>query len=131
MKRRSKRHRRKGAVTVEFALIAPIFFTLIFGSVEFARVHMIQTAVENACFEAARRGTVPGADESHCLTRANELMDVIGVQGNVTVEPSTINAATPQVTVTIQVPLTAENGFGFTSLFSTQAMTKSVTLSID
>ena len=56
---KNSKRRSTGSVCVEFAFVAPIFFLLVIGSIEFARVHMIQSAVENACFEGARRGIVP------------------------------------------------------------------------
>lgn len=124
-----KRNRRRGSVALEFAIVAPIFFMLIFASVEFARVYMIQSAVENACFEAARRGIIPGGKSDVCKSHAESLLALAGVKNHtVTVEPSSIDASTESVTVTASVSLTAANGFGLSGMFQGKTMTKSVEL---
>jgi len=126
-----KRRKRAGSVTVEFALVAPIFFFIVFGSIEFARVHMIQSAVENACFEGARRGIVPGGTSAISKSHAEALLDLAKIKNHVvTVTPATINAATEEITITAVVPLSAENGFGISGFFQGKAMSKSMTLPI-
>ncbi len=52
--RRSRTSRQRGAVAVEFALIAPLLFSLILGIVEFGRIYNAQVLVTNAAREAAR-----------------------------------------------------------------------------
>jgi Flp pilus assembly protein TadG len=55
MKRsRSAKLREKGAVAVEFALVAPILLALIIGVVEFANAYNVQVSVTQASREAAR-----------------------------------------------------------------------------
>jgi Flp pilus assembly protein TadG len=128
---RKNQKNRAGSVTVEFAMVAPIFFVILFGSIEFARVHMIQSAVENACFEGARRGIVPGATSAICKSYTEALLDMAKVKNHtVTVTPASINAATQEITITTVVPLTAENGFGISGFFQDKAMSKSITLPI-
>ncbi len=43
---------------VEFAIVAPIFFLLIFGMIEFGRVVMVQQLLTNASREGARLGVL-------------------------------------------------------------------------
>lgn len=120
---------RKGSVAVEFAMIAPIFFVIVFASIEFARVHMIQSAVENACFEGARRGIVPGATADICKTRAETLLNLAKVSNHVvTVTPAVFDATTQEVTVSASIPLSAQNGFGLSGFFQDKTMNKSITL---
>lgn len=131
-KKHNGRIRRAGSVTVEFALVSPIFFVILFASVEFARVHMIQSAVENACFEGARRGIVPGGTAAHCKSRTEALLNLAKVKNHtVTVDPATIDVTTSKVTITAVVPLSAENGFGMSGFFQDKAMSKSITLPIE
>ena len=59
-------HDRTAAVVVEFAICAPILFLFFFASLEFSRVNMIRQSVENAVYEGARRGIVPGATAANC-----------------------------------------------------------------
>src|SRR5688572_16558794 len=55
---RSCRKNRRGAAVVEFAIVAPIFFLLIFGMIEFGRVVMVQQLLTNASREGARLGVL-------------------------------------------------------------------------
>lgn len=63
-KLRSPRMRRGGAVTVEMALVLPIFITLVFGIIEFGRGFMIGQLVTNAAREGCRRAIVDGSSNS-------------------------------------------------------------------
>jgi Flp pilus assembly protein TadG len=60
---RRRRHSRAQA-TVEFALIAPLFFTLLFGLVEFALIHTAIDVVNFATKDAARLGSLLGRTDS-------------------------------------------------------------------
>jgi Flp pilus assembly protein TadG len=53
---------RQGTAVVELALVAPIFFALIFGIIEFGRIVMVQQILTNSAREAARSGVLDGAD---------------------------------------------------------------------
>lgn len=54
---------RKGATTVEFAFVAPIFFLVIFTCFEFARMSMMRNLAQNAAYEACRFAMMEGATE--------------------------------------------------------------------
>lgn len=55
----TKLHRKRlGAATVEFAMVAPFIFFIIFGSVEFARMMMVKQALTNAAREGCRHATL-------------------------------------------------------------------------
>lgn len=49
---------RKGAATVEMALVAPFIFFLIFGSIEFSRMMMVRQAMTNAVREGCRKAAL-------------------------------------------------------------------------
>lgn len=51
---RKSRIKERGAVAVEFALVAPLLIALIIGIVEFANVYNVQVSVTQASREAAR-----------------------------------------------------------------------------
>jgi Flp pilus assembly protein TadG len=55
---------RRGAVTVEMALILPVFFTVLLGIIEFGRAMMVAQLVTNAAREGARIGTLGGSSNS-------------------------------------------------------------------
>lgn len=126
---KSKRRNRRGATAVEFAVIAPIFFLVIFGGIEFASVHITQCAMENAAFEGARRGIVPGAKASTCKAAAEALMDGAGLnEFSVTVNPATITPLTESVRVSVSVPMTAENKFGLSAFLNDTTLVKTIEL---
>jgi Flp pilus assembly protein TadG len=52
------RKSRKGVAALEFAVVAPICFLIIFGMVEFGRMVMIQQCVTNASRAGCRRATL-------------------------------------------------------------------------
>ncbi len=59
--RKRAKKKRLGAAVVEFALIVPIFLTLVFGIIEFGRLMMVQQVLVNASREGARRAVLEGA----------------------------------------------------------------------
>jgi Flp pilus assembly protein TadG len=48
------RKNRRGAAVVEFAIVAPVFFLLVFGMIEYGRMVMVQQILTNASREGAR-----------------------------------------------------------------------------
>jgi Flp pilus assembly protein TadG len=61
-----KRHRTRGQSTVEFALVATIFFTMIFGIIEGGRLLFTYHQINNAAREGARYAVAHGiANEAH------------------------------------------------------------------
>lgn len=98
--------RRPGAVTVEFALVAPLAFGLILGAIELTRLATIHHVVDNAAYEAARHGMVPGATASEVTETAQQHLAAVGVSGaGIQVTPSPITEQSGRITVEITVPL--------------------------
>ena len=54
------RLQRTGAFTVEFAICSGIFFTILLAGFEFARFMYARHSIEQAAYESARVGIVPG-----------------------------------------------------------------------
>ncbi len=54
----------RGAAAVEFALVVPLFLSLVFGIVEFGRAMMVGQLVTNAAREGARMAVINGATNS-------------------------------------------------------------------
>jgi Flp pilus assembly protein TadG len=125
---RGRRPDRTAAVVVEFAICAPLLFLIFFESLEFSRVNMIRQSVENAVYEGARRGIVPGATAAHCRASAQAVLNVISVGGStITVTPSVITKDSPQVTVAITVPVNS-NSWVFPVFFRDRQIAGSMTL---
>ena len=119
---------RRGAVVVEFAVAAPIFFLLVFASIEFGRLNMIRHAAENAAYEAARHAVVPGATSAEAIAKANQHLSALGFQGSsVTVNPTTLGDEHDEVTVAVNVPL-GQNSWVFPRFTEGHTVSTSSTL---
>lgn len=55
---------RRGASVVEFAILAPLLFTLFLGMIDVGRAIMASEMIASAAREGARRGIVTGADNT-------------------------------------------------------------------
>jgi len=131
MKRNSLRRKsncRRGAYTVEFALVAPLLFVTFFASIEFSRMNMIRNTAENAAYEGARRALIVGGDSAAAQSEAESVLAMVGVT-NATVEvtPEIILSTTPQVTVDISVPMDS-NGYGISKFFRGETLDVTITL---
>jgi hypothetical protein len=67
-RRRRPRRRGNGQALVEFVLVAPIFFLLLFGIVEAGRFVFFYETLHNATREGARYAIVNGANSLGCPT---------------------------------------------------------------
>lgn len=100
------RRPRSGALTVEVAVCLPVLFMILFGSYELSKANLLNHAAENAAYEAARVGVVPGATPDKCIAQAGRILRSIGVANfNVQVQPSTIARDTATVAVLVEIPL--------------------------
>lgn len=119
---------RYGTVTVEFALMMPVALLLTFGLIEFARVNMIRNSAQNAAYQGARAAIIPGGSSAEAKAAANSALAILAVQNaTVTVSPATINNATPDVTVSISIPL-ADNMWITPKYVAKSTMVKTCTL---
>jgi Flp pilus assembly protein TadG len=103
-------NRRRGASVVEFTLIAPFFFTIVFGLIEFSRMVMCYQVMTSAAREAARQGTLPGSTSSDVTGLANEVLSAGAVSGaTVSVSPNEVASLEKgqTFTVTVQGPYNA------------------------
>lgn len=80
---------------VEFAVVAPVLFTVIFACIEFTRFAMIRGLAEDAAYEAARCVVVPGATSAEATAEAQRIMGAMGI-ANLSVTITPLNGATTQ-----------------------------------
>ena len=86
---KSQQSKRRGALTVEFALVVPVLFLFFFAQLEFSRANMIRNMITTACYEGARAGVVPGATADQVRATAQNILDIAGVSvSEITVTPS-------------------------------------------
>jgi Flp pilus assembly protein TadG len=105
--RRSGRLRRRGATVVEFAIVAPLLFLLIFAALEFGRVVMVQQIITNASREGARRGILEQTTVSQVETTVSDYLADCSIAGaTVAVSPGDLGKAgfSDPVSVTVSVP---------------------------
>lgn len=108
---------RRGVSAVEFALVAPVFFLIIFGGIEFYRVSTLRQLAENVSYESARRVIVPGANVTEANQLATNLLNAMNIRGaTVVVTPNPILETTGRITVRVTIPASA-NRWGW-SFFS-------------
>lgn len=85
---------RLGAAAAEFAIIAPLFFTLVFGILEFGRALMVQQVLINGSRVGARQATTTGATTSAVVAAVQEYTAAVAVSGvDVSVAPDPATAA--------------------------------------
>lgn len=99
---------RQGALTVEFALVAPIIFALFIGCLEMTSMNLIRQTAGNAAYEAARAAVIPGATQAEARAIAQRLLGSVRATNNVDVD---IDDNGSTVVVTIRVPV-SDNGWG-------------------
>lgn len=118
----AKRSHRRGAATVELALVLPLFFTLLFTAYEFGRANLMRHGAESAAYEAARAAIVPGASNADVRASAERVLASVGVdQFTITTVPANVQTPSNDLEVRISVPLdqnftisTFVTGFVFT-----------------
>ena len=98
---------------MEMAITLPLLILLLFGFYELARANLARNLAQDAAYEAARELIVAGAQPAEGVQVANQLLQVIGVCApQSTISPATITPQTPEVAVTVTVPIQALTGFG-------------------
>jgi Flp pilus assembly protein TadG len=103
-RRRAPRLKRRGALTVEFAVVAPIIFLLFFGAIEVTALNLIRQTAGNASYEGARKMIIPGGTAAQATAEALHHMNLVGLGTGATVDAT----ETPtSVTVTVAVPASA------------------------
>ena len=101
------RRNRRGAAVVEFAVVAPVFFLLVFGMIEFGRMVMVQQVITNGSREGARVAVLDGATNASVTTTVTNYLVNSSIGGaTVAVDPFNPNDAGygAAVTVTVSVP---------------------------
>ena len=126
--RQNQAHDRRGVVSVEMALTVPLLFLVLIGCIEFARLNMLRNSLENACYKGARAGSIPGRTAQDAIDRAASELQLVGVRNSqVEVYPTTITDATPEITVTISLPLN-DNAWVSPHFLKNRNLTRSCTL---
>ncbi|MBR9802351.1 pilus assembly protein [bacterium] len=104
----ASRSSRSGAALVEFAITVPVVFLLFFAAFDFCRLSMLTHTAEQAAYEGARRGSMPGATAKLARRAAQEELDRLGIRdATIFIQPSVITSATARLTVEVHIPLSS------------------------
>lgn len=108
---------RRGAVTVELAVVSPVLFAMLFGIIEFGWLFTVRHTMVNAAREGARVGAIQGTDAADIEARVTQLLDPMNLTGKVAIAITEATVADPAVTVELSVPQAdvslVGNFFGF------------------
>lgn len=111
---KSLTHQQKGAVAVEYAILAPALAVLIFGSIEVGRMLMVYSALEGAVTEATRisiTGSVPdgfATSDAYIIDFVQNSLQNVGVtQNDVSIS---MNVYESFANIGEEEPYTDENG---------------------
>ncbi len=115
MKTKRRLNSRRGTSAVEFAVIAPLFFLLVIGMVEFSRAMMVQQVLTSASREGARTATLDSTNNSSnpsptsiVLAAVNQCLSAANIAGaSTTISPALPVGAGQDITVTVSVPYTS------------------------
>ena len=119
---------RHGAVTVEFAICCSVVFLLFFATLEMARFHVVRHTLDQASYEGARAGIIPGATAAHARAAAQAILSGGGiVNATVDVTPTTIDQTTTTVTVRVTTSF-ADNSWVTPKYFGGQSVIGETTL---
>lgn len=91
---------------MEFAIVAPLFFLMVLGMVEFGRLVMVQQILTNGSREGARIAVLDGTSTAEVLTTVERYLTSAAIEGaDVTVSPNPPNSAGfgEPVAVTVRV----------------------------
>ena len=102
------RRNRGGAAVVEFAIVAPVFFLLVFGMIEYGRMVMVQQILTNASREGARYAVILESNDTTAVQdRVTDYLQSASIGGSpaVTVDwPASGSGSNQPVSVSVSIP---------------------------
>jgi Flp pilus assembly protein TadG len=118
-----------GAALVEFTVVAPVFFLIVFGIIEFGLIYSLQNSMLNAAREASRSMAVQGLTSAQAQAIASSYLS--GYPGPFTYAVNDRCLDSPKVqdvTVTISTSAAAASVVNYLALFTGKNLTASVTM---
>jgi hypothetical protein len=92
---------------VEFAVVAPVFFLLVFGMIEYGRMVMVQQILTNASREGARLAVLDGITTDNVISSVDSYLAGAGITGAdvaVTTNPPVAPDYADSMTVRVDIP---------------------------
>lgn len=114
LSRNAHRKRRRGAVVVEFAVIAPLLIMILMGIMEYGYVFLVQQSLTNAAREGCRIAVLQSTTSDDTINaRIAELMSAAGVDNYTVVLTHADPAGDPTERIEISVPYDSVSLTGF------------------
>ena len=110
----SKAHRQRGVALAEFAIVLPLFLTILLGMIDYGYYFYVAVSASNAAREGARQCTLVslGACGNCTPTAAITYMDTIGKGGQTTATATCTNTGgTLMYTVNVTVDIPTITGY--------------------
>ena len=101
-------NRKRGATTVEMAIVLPVFLAILFGFIEISRLSFAVNTTEVALIKATRELSLPNSTAESGKSAAKGYLTRLGYSEEnitVTVTPATLTENTPEVTMEIQLSM--------------------------
>ena len=97
---------RDGVAAVEFAILTPLLFLIIAGTMEVCSALFLQEALTVCAYEGARTASQRRATEAQVIARVEEVLEERGIEnGSVSVDPAPETAVIFQpIVVTVTAP---------------------------
>lgn len=92
---------RRGVLTVEFAVVAPLIFLLFLGGLELSALNFARQTAGNASYEAARKLIIPGGTAAQAQAEGLRQMTIVGLGTGASVA---VTQTSTSVTATVSVP---------------------------
>ena len=126
-RRTDRAEERRGATTVEFAVVFPIFLLFIFGMFEMYSAYRVHSEVVTSLAKGGREASILTASSADVEGAVQDNLALFGVSDpDVVVTPQDIDAETREVQISITVAPGAANGF-FIYRYFADDIVKSVT----
>lgn len=117
-KSRHTRRGDRGAAAVEFAIVLPLFLTLVLGTIDFGYFFYVSEVVTNAAREGARAGSVadpvtgdPVGDADTAAKKYLEYANLNIPEVSVAPQLDTVQSANDSIKVTVTYPARSLTGF--------------------
>ena len=124
--RLARREARRGVVAVEFALTAGLAFLFFFAAMEFSRVAMLRGTIDNAIYEGARVGIVPGATAGNVEQKVRDILGFSLVRvADISVQPNPILVDSTSIRVQVDLPLD-RNTFSPARFFAGKSLVRTI-----
>jgi Flp pilus assembly protein TadG len=118
-----------GAALVEFTILAPVFFLITFGIIEFGSIFFIQNTMVNAAREASRSMSVQGLTSAQAQAIAANYLSGYTQAFTYNIRDHCLDSPKVQdVTVTISTDAAAASLVNYMGLFTGETLSSTVTM---